>query len=170
MVDFKNTILIMTSNVGATKINKKNNHVLGFGTNKDKEEEIKDQYETMKENMMIELKKKFKPEFLNRIDDIIVFHPLEEHHIYEIVKLMAREVIQRLKVLNIDLKMSEDAIKLIAREGLDLEYGARPLKRAIQKELEDTLSEAILKGDIKKDSSVIAEIEDNKIVYKCKVL
>ena len=124
----------------------------------------------MKENMMIELKKKFKPEFLNRIDDIIVFHPLEEHHIYEIVKLMAREVIQRLKVLNIDLKMSEDAIKLIAREGLDLEYGARPLKRAIQKELEDTLSEAILKGDIKKDSSVIAEIENNKIVYKCKVL
>ncbi|MBQ3420222.1 MAG: AAA family ATPase [Romboutsia sp.] len=170
MVDFKNTILIMTSNVGATKINKKNNHVLGFGTNKDKEEEIKDQYETMKENMMIELKKKFKPEFLNRIDDIIVFHPLEEHHIYEIVKLMAREVIQRLKVLNIDLKMSEDAIKLIAKEGLDLEYGARPLKRAIQKELEDTLSEAILKGDIKKDSSVIEEIEDNKIVYKCKVL
>ena len=83
---------------------------------------------------------------------------------------MAREVIQRLKVLNIDLKMSEDAIKLIAKEGLDLEYGARPLKRAIQKELEDTLSEAILKGDIKKDSSVIAEIEDNKIVYKCKVL
>ena len=73
---------------------------------------------------------------------------------------MAREVIQRLKGLNIDLKMSEDAIKLIAKEGLDLEYGARPLKRAIQKELEDTLSEAILKGDIKKDSSVIAEIED----------
>ena len=170
MVDFKNTILIMTSNVGATKINKKNNHVLGFGMNKDKEEEIKDQYENMKENMMIELKKKFKPEFLNRIDDIIVFHPLEEYHIYEIVKLMAREVVQRLKGLNIDLKMSEDAIKLIAKEGLDLEYGARPLKRAIQKELEDTLSEAILKGDIKKDSSVIAEIEDNKIIYKCKVL
>ena len=170
MVDFKNTILIMTSNVGANKINKKNNHVLGFGTNKDREEEIKDRYDTMKENMMIELKKKFKPEFLNRIDDIIVFHPLQEYHIYEIVKLMAREVIQRLKSLNIDLKMSDDAIKLIAKEGLDLEYGARPLKRAIQKELEDTLSEAILKGDIKKDSSVIAEIENNKIVYKCKVL
>ena len=170
MVDFKNTILIMTSNVGADKINKKNNHVLGFGTNKDREEEIKDRYDTMKENMMIELKKKFKPEFLNRIDDIIVFHPLQEYHIYEIVKLMAREVIQRLKSLNIDLKMSDDAIKLIAKEGLDLEYGARPLKRAIQKELEDTLSEAILKGDIKKDSSVIAEIENNKIVYKCKVL
>ena len=166
MVDFKNTILIMTSNVGATKINKKNHQVLGFGTNKDKEEETKDQYDKMKESIMGE----FKPEFLNRIDDIIVFHPLEEYHIYEIVKLMTREVIERLKSLNIDLKMSEEAVKLIAQEGMDLEYGARPLKRAIQKELEDTLSEAILKGDIKKGSSVVAEIEDNKIVYKCKVL
>ena len=170
MVDFKNTILIMTSNVGATKINKKNHQVLGFGTNKDKEEETKDQYDKMKEIIMGELKQKFKPEFLNRIDDIIVFHPLEEYHIYEIVKLMTREVIERLKSLNIDLKMSEEAVKLIAQEGMDLEYGARPLKRAIQKELEDTLSEAILKGDIKKGSSVVAEIEDNKIVYKCKVL
>ena len=150
MVDFKNTILIMTSNVGATKINKKNHQVLGFGTNKDKEEETKDQYDKMKESIMGELKQKFKPEFLNRIDDIIVFHPLEEYHIYEIVKLMTREVIERLKSLNIDLKMSEEAVKLIAQEGMDLEYGARPLKRAIQKELEDTLSEAILKGDIKK--------------------
>ena len=170
MVDFKNTILIMTSNVGATKINKKNHQVLGFGTNKDKEEETKDQYDKMKESIMGELKQKFKPEFLNRIDDIIVFHPLEEYHIYEIVKLMTREVIERLKSLNIDLKMSEEAVKLIAQEGMDLVYGARPLKRAIQKELEDTLSEAILKGDIKKGSSVVAEIEDNKIVYKCKVL
>ena len=170
MVDFKNTILIMTSNVGATKINKKNHQVLGFGTNKDKEEETKDQYDKMKESIMGELKQKFKPEFLNRIDDIIVFHPLEEYHIYEIVKLMTREVIERLKSLNIDLKMSEEAVKLIAQEGMDLEYGARPLKRAIQKELEDTLSEAILKGDIKKGSRVVAEIEDNKIVYKCKVL
>ena len=82
MVDFKNTILIMTSNVGATKINKKNHQVLGFGTNKDKEEETKDQYDKMKESIMGELKQKFKPEFLNRIDDIIVFHPLEEYHIY----------------------------------------------------------------------------------------
>ena len=138
MVDFKNTILIMTSNVGATKINKKNHQVLGFGTNKDKEEETKDQYDKMKESIMGELKQKFKPEFLNRIDDIIVFHPLEEYHIYEIVKLMTREVIERLKSLNIDLKMSEEAVKLIAQEGMDLEYGARPLKRAIQKELEDT--------------------------------
>ena len=167
MIDFKNTILIITSNVGATKINK--NKVLGFETNKDKED-TRNQYYRMKESIMGELKQKFKPEFLNRIDDIIVFHPLEEYHIYEIVKLMTRDVIQRLKSLDIDLKISEEAVKLIAKEGLDLEYGARPLKRAIQRELEDTLSEAILKGDIKKGNSVIAEIDNNKIVYKCEVL
>nr|WP_294573264.1 ATP-dependent Clp protease ATP-binding subunit [uncultured Romboutsia sp.] len=167
MIDFKNTILIMTSNIGATKINK--NKVLGFETNKDKED-TRNQYDKMKESIMGELKQKFKPEFLNRIDDIIVFHPLEEYHIYEIVKLMTRDVIQRLKSLDIDLKISEEAVKLIAKEGLDLEYGARPLKRAIQRELEDTLSEAILKGDIKKGNSVIAEIDNNKIVYKCEVL
>ena len=167
MIDFKNTILIMTSNVGATKINK--NKVLGFETNKDKED-TRNQYDRMKESIMGELKQKFKPEFLNRIDDIIVFHPLEEYHIYEIVKLMTRDVIQRLKSLDIDLKISEEAVKLIAKKGLDLEYGARPLKRAIQRELEDTLSEAILKGDIKKGNSVIAEIDNNKIVYKCEVL
>lgn len=167
MIDFKNTILIMTSNVGATKINK--NKVLGFETNKDKED-TRNQYYRMKESIMGELKQKFKPEFLNRIDDIIVFHPLEEYHIYEIVKLMTRDVIQRLKSLDIDLKISEEAVKLIAKKGLDLEYGARPLKRAIQRELEDTLSEAILKGDIKKGNSVIAEIDNNKIVYKCEVL
>lgn len=137
MVDFKNTILIMTSNVGATKINK--NKVLGFGANNDKDEEMKNQYDKMKDSIMGELKQKFKPEFLNRIDDIIVFHPLKENHIYEIVKLMTREVIQRLKSLNIDLEISEEAVKLIAQEGLDLEYGARPLKRAIQKELELSL-------------------------------
>ena len=167
MIDFKNTILIMTSNVGATKINK--NKVLGFETNKDKED-TRNQYDKMKESIMGELKQKFKPEFLNRIDDIIVFHPLEEYHIYEIVKLMTRDVIQRLKSLDIDLKISEEAVKLIAKKGLDLEYGARPLKIAIQRELEDTLSEAILKGDIKKGNSVIAEIDNNKIVYKCEVL
>ena len=167
MIDFKNTILIMTSNVGATKINK--NKVLGFETNKDKED-TRNQYDKMKESIMGELKQKFKPEFLNRIDDIIVFHPLEEYHIYEIVKLMTRDVIQRLKSLDIDLKISEETVKLIAKKGLDLEYGARPLKRAIQRELEDTLSEAILKGDIKKGNIVIAEIDNNKIVYKCEVL
>lgn len=165
-VDFKNTIVIMTSNVGATKINKEK--VLGFSTIKDNESKMKDSYEKMKENIMSELKKRFRPEFLNRIDDIIVFHSLVESHIAEIVKLMTKDLIQRLKSMEIDFEMSEDAIKLISESGFDLEYGARPLKRAIQKELEDQLSEAILRGDVKKGSTVIAETVDNKIVFKCK--
>ena len=82
---------------------------------------------------------------------------------------MTREVIQRLESININLDISEDAIRLIAKEGLDLEYGARPLKRAIQKELEDTISEAFLRGDVKKGSNIIAAIEKNQIVYKCKI-
>ncbi|MGL5347090.1 MAG: ATP-dependent Clp protease ATP-binding subunit [Peptostreptococcaceae bacterium] len=167
-IDFKNTIVIMTSNVGATIISKQK--TLGFSTKVDKEAEIKNDYEKMKDKIMGELKQRFRPEFLNRIDDIIVFHSLTEDHISEIVKLMTKEVIQRLKNMNISLEMSEEAVRLIAKAGSDLEYGARPLKRAIQKELEDQLSEAILKGDVKKGDIVVAELEDNKIVFKCKVL
>ena len=162
-VDFKNTIIIMTSNVGATKIGKEKS--LGFASIKDKDEEAKTSYEKMKENIMAELKKGFRPEFLNRIDDIIVFHSLLESHIGKIVKLMTKDVIKRLKEMDIDLEISEEAVKLIAKEGLDLEYGARPLKRAIQKELEDQLSEAILRGTVKKGSSVIAEVKENNIVF-----
>lgn len=167
-IDFKNTIIIMTSNVGAMTISKQK--TLGFSTNKDQESERKGNYEKMKDKIMNELKQRFRPEFLNRIDDIIVFHSLTEDHISEIVKLMTRDVIQRLKAMNITLELSEDAIRLIAKEGADLEYGARPLKRAIQKELEDQLSEAILKGDVKKGDTVVANLEDNKIVFKCKVM
>lgn len=164
-VDFKNTIIIMTSNAGATKI--KHQKTLGFSTVSD-EEKNQDEYEKMKECIMVELKKQFRPEFLNRIDDIIVFHALSEEHIAQIVILMTQQVIKRLKDIDINLEMKEDAIKLIAKSGIDLEYGARPLKRAIQKELEDELSEAILRGDIKKGNFVIATIENNKVVFVTK--
>ena len=133
-VDFKNTIIIMTSNVGATKI--KQQKSLGFTTTSNEEKEA-DEYEKMKECIMSELKKQFRPEFLNRIDDIIVFHALNEEHISQIVILMAEQVVKRLKEMDINLEMGDEAISLIAKSGIDLEYGARPLKRAIQKELED---------------------------------
>ena len=164
-VDFKNTIIIMTSNVGATKI--KQEKTLGFTTISDEEKEA-DEYEKMKECIMSELKKQFRPEFLNRIDDIIVFHALNEEHISQIVILMTEQVVKRLKEMDIKLEMDEDAIKLIAKSGIDLEYGARPLKRAIQKELEDELSEAILRGDVKKGSSIVAKIKNNKVVFVTK--
>ncbi|MGO0907787.1 ATP-dependent Clp protease ATP-binding subunit [Clostridioides difficile] len=164
-VDFKNTIVIMTSNVGASTIGRQK--TLGFSIAKGDEEE-KSQYEKMKENIMGELKQRFRPEFLNRIDDIIVFHSLNEEHISKIVILMADKLQERLKDMDIKLEMSEEAIKLISKSGFDLEYGARPLKRALQKELEDELSEAILRGDVKKGSSIIAKVKDEKIVFETK--
>ncbi|WP_042278165.1 ATP-dependent Clp protease ATP-binding subunit [[Clostridium] dakarense] len=165
-VDFKNTIIIMTSNVGATTIDKQK--TLGFSANKDEEMIIKTQYEKMKENIMGEVKKNFRPEFINRIDDIIVFHSLTEEHISKIVIIMSQDLVNRLEKMDIKLEMREDAIKLISKSGFDLEYGARPLKRAIQKELEDKLSEEILKGNIKKGSIVIVKAKDNSIIFESK--
>ncbi|HFL3547120.1 TPA: ATP-dependent Clp protease ATP-binding subunit, partial [Clostridioides difficile] len=164
-VDFKNTIVIMTSNVGASTIGRQK--TLGFSIAKGDEEE-KSQYEKMKENIMGELKQRFRPEFLNRIDDIIVFHSLNENHISKIVLLMAAKLQERLKEMDIKLEMSDEAVKLISKSGFDLEYGARPLKRALQKELEDELSEAILKGNVKKGSNVVAKVKDEKIVFETK--
>ena len=155
----------MTSNVGATKIKQQKN--LGFTTISNEEKEAYE-YEKMKECIMSELKKQFRPEFLNRIDDIIVFHALNEEHISQIVILMAEQVVKRLKEMDINLEMDDEAISLIAKSGIDLEYGARPLKRAIQKELEDELSEAILRGEVKKGSSIVTKIKNNKVVFVTK--
>ncbi|MGL5712448.1 MAG: ATP-dependent Clp protease ATP-binding subunit [Paraclostridium sp.] len=163
-VDFKNTILIMTSNVGATKINKQK--ILGFNSTSSIEQIEKTNYERMKDNIMEELKSKFKPEFLNRIDDTIVFHSLNQEDLSEIVKIMTKRLVERLREINIDLKISKEATIFIAEVGLDLEYGARPLKRAIQKELEDLLSEEILKGTIKEGDKVVVKIEDQKIIFE----
>ncbi len=165
-IDFKNTIIIMTSNVGANTISKQK--TLGFASNKDDEEKAKDQYEKMKENIIGELKKQFRPEFLNRIDDTIVFHSLSEDDISKIVIIMTKDLINRLDALGIKLELTEESIKFISKAGFDVEYGARPLKRAIQRELEDELSEEILLGAIKKGYTVIAEVEDNRIVFKTK--
>lgn len=164
-VDFKNTILIMTSNAGATTIKKQK--TLGFNSgNKDDSE--KNEYEKMKETIMRELKKQFRPEFLNRIDDIIVFHSLNKQDISQIVKLMCKTLINRLDEMTIKLEMDEDAIDLIAKEGFDLEYGARPLKRSIQKELENELSELILQGTIKSGDVVEATVKKGKMAFEVK--
>ena len=164
-VDFKNTIIIMTSNVGATKIKQQKN--LGFTTISNEEKEACE-YEKMKETIMVELKKQFRPEFLNRIDDIIVFHSLTKEDISSIVVLMCKELINRLKDLDINLEMEQDAIDLISKEGIDLEYGARPLKRAIQNNLENELSELILQRTIKPGDDVVASAKDGKMVFNVK--
>ena len=164
-VEFKNTILIMTSNVGAKTIKKQK--TLGFGT-PDKDKKERDEYDKMKENIMSELKKQFRPEFLNRIDDIIVFHSLNKEDISQIVKLMCKTLVKRLDEMTIKLEMDEDAIDLIAKSGFDLEYGARPLKRSIQKELENELSELILQGTIKSGDIVEATVKEGKMTFEVK--
>lgn len=144
-VDFKNTIIIMTSNTGAQGI--VDPKQLGFVTVSDETKE----HEKMKSNVMDELKRTFKPEFLNRIDDIIVFHALSEANVKDITGLMLKELKNRVQTqMDIELKFTDHAKKYIFGKGYDKKYGARPLKRAIQTYVEDVLAEAILRGDVKK--------------------
>jgi ATP-dependent Clp protease ATP-binding subunit ClpC len=163
-VDFKNTIIIMTSNVGANTIKKQKS--LGFAPISEKEKE--NEYEKMKDNVMEELRKSFRPEFLNRIDDIIVFHQLEEKDLNQIVKLMLDAVSKRLKEQDIYISFNEDAEKLLTREGFDPLYGARPLRRAITKTVEDRLSEEILRGNAKRGDKIAVTTEDGKLLFSVK--
>ncbi|WP_432409711.1 ATP-dependent Clp protease ATP-binding subunit [Wukongibacter sp. M2B1] len=160
-VDFKNTVIVMTSNVGVNTIKKQKS--LGFaGVDEDTK---KNEYEKMKESVMDELRRQFRPEFLNRIDDIIVFHKLEKEHIGEIVDLMIGELTKRLGELNISINISDAAKEYLADQGYDAEYGARPLKRVITKMIEDKLSEEILMGKISKEDDIMVDVEDGKLVF-----
>lgn len=161
-VNFKNTIIIMTSNVGASTIKKQ--QTLGFSTDNGTESE--NEYEKMKDNIMDELRRSFRPEFLNRIDDIIVFHSLQEKDLVNIVRLMLNSVSKRLSDVNIKIEFDENAQKYLAKEGTDITYGARPLRRAITKSVEDKLSEEILKGNISKGDSVLCTTDNEKLVFK----
>mgnify|MGYP001383626444 CR=1 FL=1 len=160
-VDFKNTVIIMTSNVGATSIKKQN--ILGFSTG---EESDKKEYEKMKEIITEELKRTFRPEFLNRIDEVIVFHGLEEEQIFAIVDLMVKELEERLGKLGVKVKISEDTKKYIAEQGFDSVFGARPLERTIRKMIEDRLAEEILKGNIHIDDEVEIDYDGKNLVFK----
>ncbi len=164
-VNFKNTVIIMTSNVGMQTIRKQN--VLGFAAGEG--DLARSEYEKMKENVMEELRRTFRPEFLNRIDDIIVFHSLDRDHISKIVDLMLADLRKRLEDLDITLEISDPAKVFIADEGFDTEFGARPLKRAIQKMVEDRISEELLKGTVKAGSEVLVDLSDNELVIKPKV-
>ncbi len=158
-VDFRNTIVIMTSNVGADAL-KRGKH-LGFNV-----QDENTQYKDMKGRVMEELKKSFRPEFLNRIDEMIVFHPLEKKHIKEIVVLMLNQLKKRLVEQEIDLELTDIAVEQIADKGFDPEYGARPLRRAIQKHVEDRLSEELLKGTIEKGQKVVLDAEGESFVIR----
>lgn len=158
-VDFRNTIIIMTSNLGASKLQTGN--VVGFGSDRSVFS-----YESMKENMMSELKKAFRIEFLNRIDEIIIFHTLEREQTMQIVKLMLNSVIMRLRERNIELTVTNDAAHMLADEGFDIQYGARPLRRAIQHQLEDSLSETILSGEVKLGDKVEMYVDNGEFKFR----
>ena len=162
-VDFKNSVVIMTSNVGVSTIRKQ--AVLGFATSSNERE---DAYEKMKENVLEELKKTFRPEFLNRVDEIIVFHQLQEEHIRKIVDLMLKSLLVRIREMNINVEVTDKAREFLAEKGYDQTYGARPLRRAIQKMVEDQLSEEMLKGKIKPGSEVLVDVEDDKLIFRNK--
>ena len=162
-VNFKNTIIIMTSNVGAKLITDKNK--LGFANDKSAENE-KQEYENIKKEVLAELKKQFRPEFINRIDDIIVFHKLNNEDINKIMEIMLKQVQKRLELQNYKVEIDDSAKELIAKKGVDNNYGARPLRRSIQNMLEDKIAEAILDGIIRPGKKAVATAKDDEIVIK----
>ena len=160
-VNFKNTVIIMTSNIGARLITDKT--TLGFSAG-DKNEESQKEYETIKKDVMGELKKQFRPEFINRIDEIIVFHKLNEEDIKQIIDIMLNQVTKRMAEKSYKFEIDNSVKELIAKKGVDTDYGARPLKRAIQNILEDKIAEEILNGNIKPNKKAVIKAEDDKIV------
>ncbi|MFC4355411.1 ATP-dependent Clp protease ATP-binding subunit [Chryseomicrobium palamuruense] len=161
-VDFRNTVVIMTSNVGADAL--KYNKYVGFNLQDGGTKDYKD----MKSKMLEELKKAFRPEFLNRLDEMIVFHSLERDHMLQIVTLMANQLTKRLKEQDIELELTEAAKEKIAKEGYDPDYGARPLRRALQKHVEDRLSEEILKGEVLTGQHILFDVENDEFVVRTK--
>ncbi|NLL49944.1 MAG: ATP-dependent Clp protease ATP-binding subunit [Eubacteriaceae bacterium] len=159
-VDFRNTIIIMTSNIGAHMIKKSS--VLGFGS---AENESESEYNKMKETVMEQLRKEMRPEFLNRLDDIIVFHKLGEKDIDNIIEILLNQLSSRLKEVEIDVVFSDEVKKLIAAKGTNLEYGARPLRRTIQNYIEDKLSEAILENKVNKKEKITVDVKEDEVIF-----
>ncbi len=160
-VDFRNTIIIMTSNLGARLITGGGSKPLGFAA-ADAEKEKERDYAQIKEDVMGELKKAFKPEFLNRIDEIIVFHKLTRENIKAIAGKMLEVLAKRLEDNGIAVEFTDAAIEKIAENGFDDNYGARPLRRAIQSDIEDMIAERMLEGKIKPGNSVTVDVKDGK--------
>ena len=158
-VDFRNTVIIMTSNVGGRMITEPKR--LGFVVSDDAARD----YEEMKNNVMSELKKTFRPEFLNRVDDIIVFHPLDQEHIKKIVGVMLKSLTKRLEQNGITLQVSDEAIAHLAQKGFDPVFGARPLRRSIQSMVEDKLAEQMLDGTVKSGDTVSIGFDGEKLSF-----
>lgn len=163
-VNFKNTVIIMTSNIGARLITDKT--TLGFSNNTNTEESKQKEYENTKKDVMSELKKQFRPEFINRIDEIIVFHKLGEEDIKQIIDIMLKQVQERLKEQNIEVTFDDTVKEYISKKGIDTNYGARPLKRAIQSYIEDKIAESILDGIITPKKKANMSVENDEVIIK----
>ena len=161
MVNFKNTVIIMTSNIGARIITDKKS--LGFSQIKTEEENSKKEYEETKKEVMETLKRELRPEFINRIDEIIVFHKLTDQEIGQIIDIMLNEVTKRLADQKIKIELEPEVKQLIASKGIDKNFGARPLRRTIQSVLEDKLAEEILEGNLKKNQLAKIGVKEEKI-------
>ena len=157
-VDFRNVVVIMTSNVGATFMHRT---ALGFGA-----ADEADSHERMKDRILSDLKRTFRPEFLNRVDDIIVFHALNEEHIKEIVGIMLEELNQRIAEYNLKVEVSPEARAALVKEGFDPTFGARPLRRVIQKRLEDNISEEMLQGNIAPGDTITVSVKNEKYRFQ----
>jgi ATP-dependent Clp protease ATP-binding subunit ClpC len=164
-VDFKNTVLIMTSNVGAPQI-ERDAPVLGFRAISDERAEQQRAYERMRDLVMEELKRTFRPEFLNRIDEIIVFRPLTREQMHSIVRILLERVRRELRGQGMDIEFTDALRELLVQEGFDPQYGARPLRRAIQRLVEDPLSDELLRGRFRQGDYVIADVRDGKVVFE----
>lgn len=161
-VSFKNCVIIMTSNLGAKNITDRKK--LGFSNSESNSEE--NEYINIKKSVISELKKEFKPEFLNRIDETVIFHRLSKTEIRKIIDLMLKKVLKRLNNQNYFLTIDDSIKKLIEEKGIDINYGARPIRRAVQNYIEDKIAEGILNGEINKNDKNIIMFEEGKIVIK----
>ncbi len=161
-VDFRNSIIVMTSNIGAELIRK--GSTIGFAVSSDETKNRQQDYERMKEKLLGELKKTFRPEFLNRIDGVIVFHPLNKEHIRKIVDLMLAIITERLAEKAIKLEVTDAAKDLLGEKGYDEVFGARPLRRVIQDMVEDKLSEGLLSGKFRSGDTAVVDLEEGEIV------
>jgi len=159
-IDFRNTIILMTSNAGADLIKK--NRVVGFGSSENEDKN----YEEIKSQLLEEAKKVFKPEFLNRLTDIIVFHSLTREHLTEIVDLEIDKVTERLRDREISIKLTKKATEFLIDKGYDPAYGARPLRRAIEKHLEDAIAEELIRGNIKTGSTVTVDCKKEELTFR----
>ncbi len=162
-VDFKNTVVIMTSNAGAELIKRESS--LGFTTPKDEAKTRKQGYEAMREKVMTEVRKLFRPEFLNRLDEIIVFHELGEDQLRKIVDIMMKDLQGRLAERKINIDLTDKAKSWLAKQGYDPQYGARPLRRVIESQVENPLSTKILSGDLKEGDSVSVDVDDEGLTF-----